>query len=89
VSLPKCAKSKEIHLLANKPRLLGPNGLSMDSVACGAKQASTGGAGPDGLKSKESSFSNQNWIFEYTKALEICTRRFWRNFDMRIFPKIF
>jgi hypothetical protein len=28
-------------------------------------------------------------FFEYTKALEICTRRFRRNFDMRIFPKFF
>jgi hypothetical protein len=54
-----------------------------------AKRASTGRAGPDGLKYEESSFSNKNWIFEYTKALEICTRRFRRNFDMRIFPKIF
>jgi hypothetical protein len=27
--------------------------------------------------------------FEFTKALEICRRRFRRNFDMRIFPKIF
>jgi hypothetical protein len=34
-------------------------------------------------------FSNKNWIFEYTKALEICRRRFRRNFDMRIFPKFF
>jgi hypothetical protein len=68
-SLPECAKSKEIHLLANTPRLLGPNGLSMDLAAYGAKWASTGGAGPDGPKSEESSFSNKNWIFEYTKAL--------------------
>jgi hypothetical protein len=28
-------------------------------------------------------------IFEFTKALEICTRRFRRDFDMRIFPKFF
>jgi hypothetical protein len=28
-------------------------------------------------------------IFEYTNALEICRRRFWRNFDMRIVPKFF
>jgi hypothetical protein len=28
-------------------------------------------------------------FFEYTKALEICARRFRRNFDMRIFPKFF
>jgi hypothetical protein len=42
-------------------------------------------AGPIGPKVKENSFSNKNLIFEYTKALEICRR----NFDMRIFPKIF
>jgi hypothetical protein len=70
-------------------KLLGPNGLSVDPAACGAKRASTCGARPDGPKSEESSFSNKNQIFEYTKALKICTRRFRRNFDMRIFPKIF
>jgi hypothetical protein len=32
-------------------------------------------------------FLNKIWIFDYTKALKICTRRFRRNFDMRIFPK--
>jgi hypothetical protein len=46
-------------------------------------------AGPIGSKVKENSLSNKNLIFEYTKALEICRRRFRRNFDMRIFPKIF
>jgi hypothetical protein len=60
----------------------GPSGLR-------GKAASTGGVGLDGPKSEESSFSNKNWIFVYTKALEICTRRFRRNFDVRIFPKIF
>jgi hypothetical protein len=60
VSLPECAKSKEIHLLANTPRLLGPNGLSVHPAACGAKRASMGGAGPDGLKSEENSFPNKN-----------------------------
>jgi hypothetical protein len=88
-SLPECTKSKQIHLLANTPRLLGPNGLSVDPMAYGAKRASTGGAGPDGPKSEENSFPNKNWIFEYTKALEICTRRFRRNFAMRIFLKSF
>jgi hypothetical protein len=83
-SLSECVKSKEIHLSANTPRLLGPNGLSGDSAACGAKRASVGRDGP---KSEEDSFSNKNWIFEYTKALEICTRRFRRNFDMRVFIK--
>jgi hypothetical protein len=42
-----------------------------------------------GRKLKENSFPNKNWIFEYTKALEICRRRFRRNFDMGIFPKFF
>jgi hypothetical protein len=46
-------------------------------------------AGPIGPKVKENSFPNKNWIFEFTKALEICRRRFRRNFDMRIFPKFF
>jgi hypothetical protein len=65
------------------------NGLSVDTTAYRVKWASTGEAGPDGPKSEENSFPNKNWIFKYTKALEICTRRFSRNFDMRIFPKIF
>jgi hypothetical protein len=42
---------------------------------------------PDGPKAEENYFRNFFWIFEYTKALEICTRKFRRNFDMRIFPK--
>jgi hypothetical protein len=46
-------------------------------------------AGPIGPKVKENSFLNKNLIFEYTKALEFCRRRFRRNFDMSIFPKIF
>jgi hypothetical protein len=46
-------------------------------------------AGPIGPKVKENYFLNKNLIFEYNKALEICRRRFRRNFDMRIFPKIF
>jgi hypothetical protein len=87
--LSECAKLKEIHLSANTPRLLGPNGLSGDQAAYGAKRASAGGAGPDGPKSEEDSFLNKKWIFEYTKALKICTRRFRRNFDTRIFPKFF
>jgi hypothetical protein len=46
-------------------------------------------AGPIGPKVRRNYFLNNNLIFEYTKALEICRRRFKRNFDMRIFPKIF
>jgi hypothetical protein len=59
-------------------RLAGPGGQK------------AGWAGwPLGRKLKENSFSNKNRIFEYTKALEICRRRFRRNFDMGIFPKFF
>jgi hypothetical protein len=42
-----------------------------------------------GQKLKEIPFRNKIFIFEYTKALEICTRRFRRNFDTRIFSKFF
>jgi hypothetical protein len=45
--------------------------------------------GPIGSKVKENSFPNKDLIFEYTDALEICRRRFRRDLDMRIFPKIF
>jgi hypothetical protein len=47
-------------------------------------------AEPSGLNSVEkNSFRIKNWIFEYTKALEICRRRFRRNFEVGIFPKFF
>jgi hypothetical protein len=38
-----------------------------------------------GQKLKEIPFQNKNWIFEFTRALKICTRRFRRNFDTMIF----
>jgi hypothetical protein len=56
-------------------RLVGPSGPK-------------GRMGQLGQKLKKS-IQNKNWIFEFTKALEICTRRFRRNFDTRIFPKFF
>jgi hypothetical protein len=47
-------------------------------------------AGWDGwAESEENFFFEKNWIFEYTKALEIYTRRFRGNFDVGIFPKFF
>jgi hypothetical protein len=55
----------------------GPKG-QMDRLA----------TGPIGLEVEGTSFRNKNWIFEYTKALEIC-RRFRRDFDVGIFPKFF
>jgi hypothetical protein len=58
-------------------------------AAGGAKQASMGEAGLGGPNSEENFFLNKNWIFEFTKALENCRRRFRRNFDMRIFSKFF
>jgi hypothetical protein len=82
-SLTDCANSKKRHLLANTPRLLMPSGLSVRTAACGAKWAR---AGPE---SEEKIVPNKIQIFEYTKALEICTRRFRRNFNMRNFPKFF
>jgi hypothetical protein len=45
--------------------------------------------GPIGPKVEENFFSDKNCIFEYIKALKICTRRFRRNLDTRIFPKFF
>jgi hypothetical protein len=45
-------------------------------------------AGPVGPKVRKNSFLNNILIFKYTMALEICRRRFRRNFDMRIFPEI-
>jgi hypothetical protein len=46
-------------------------------------------AGPVGPEAEKKSFQNKNWIFEFTMALKICTRRFRRNFDTKIFPKFF
>jgi hypothetical protein len=61
-------------------------------TAWASRQAKAGGvgkpAGPSGLNSVEKNFRIKNWIFEYTKALEIC-RRFRRNFEVGIFPKFF
>jgi hypothetical protein len=45
--------------------------------------------GHSGSKVKKNSFPKQNLIFDYSKALEICRRRFRRNFHMKIFPKFF
>jgi hypothetical protein len=44
------------------------------------------GAGPN---SSNKIFLNFYLKFKFLATLEICTRRFRRNFGMRIFPKIF
>jgi hypothetical protein len=46
-------------------------------------------AGSAGPKARKRISGLKKWIFEFTKALEICRRRFRRNFDMRVFPKFF
>jgi hypothetical protein len=46
-------------------------------------------AGPFWVESEKNSFPNKNLIFDYSKALEICRRRFRRNFEVGIFPKFF
>jgi hypothetical protein len=48
-----------------------------------------GAARSTGAEIRKKNFRIKNWSFEFTKALEICIRRFRRNFDMRIFPKFF
>jgi hypothetical protein len=62
-------------------------------MAWASRQVKAGGvgrpAGSSGPNSEEKFFSNKNWIFEFTKALEICRRRFRRNFEVGIFPKFF
>jgi hypothetical protein len=45
--------------------------------------------GPIGPEDEKKFFQNKNRIFEFTKALQICTRKFRRNLDTRIFPKFF
>jgi hypothetical protein len=44
---------------------------------------------PIGPEAEKKSFENKNWIFEFIKALKICTRRFRLNFCTMIFPKFF
>jgi hypothetical protein len=71
------------------PRPVGRSaGWLLDGLGRKAEQAGRL-AGLTGSELKRNSFRNKNWIFEFTKALEICRRRFRRNFDTRIFPKFF
>jgi hypothetical protein len=61
----------------------------MRTAACGVERASTGEAGLGGPNSEKKNSFQIKLDFEFTKALEICRRRFRRNFDIRIFPKFF
>jgi hypothetical protein len=71
----------------------GPAGPG-DGTEAGWRRGPTGrvgwlAAGPNGPEVKENSFSNKKLIFDYSKVLEICRRRFRRNFEVGIFPKFF
>jgi hypothetical protein len=46
-------------------------------------------AGRTEPKARKNSVLNKIGILEIAKALEICTTRFMRNFDVQIFPKFF
>jgi hypothetical protein len=75
------------HRCVGRPRGRGPVGRG---GAAGWEKKGMGrgwAERPDGPKAEENYFRIKFEFFEYTKALEICTRRFRRNFDMRIFPK--
>jgi hypothetical protein len=70
---------------------------SLWASACGRREASGGRLGQRPSrpvrvaepKVKKKDFLTRNWILEFTKALEICTRKIRRNFDMQIFSKFF
>jgi hypothetical protein len=63
-------------------KLAGPVGPKRPSRPAGL-------LGRLGRNPKRKSFQNKNWIFQFTKALKICTRRFRRNFDVGICSKFF
>jgi hypothetical protein len=42
-----------------------------------------------GQSSRNKILSNFIWNLDFWQTLKVCTRRFRRNFDMGIFPKIF
>jgi hypothetical protein len=76
------------------PRLVGWLGMlvarRVGLKATGPKgQTGQLGGWADLAETEEKIFQNKNWIFEFTKALEICTRRLRRNFDTRIVTKFF
>jgi hypothetical protein len=74
----------------------GLDGPAGTILGCG-DGAAVGLAGPEaeraagsaGPKARKRISELKIRFFEFTKALEICRRRFRRNFDVRIFPKFF
>jgi hypothetical protein len=90
-----CSKRENIFPSKTRPTR-GLDGPAMTVLAYGDGAAGEL-AGPEvewatrlaGPKARKNDFGIKNWIFEFTNALEICRRRFRRNFDMRIFHKFF
>jgi hypothetical protein len=91
------ARTKKENVFSAKTRpTRGLDGLVGMVSACGDGMAG-GLAGPEaeraarlaGPKARKKNFQIKIGFFEFTKALEICRRRFRRNFDVRIFPKFF
>jgi hypothetical protein len=66
----------------------GAEGCGRGRVGQKAKQDGEA-VGLTGPEAERNSFRNKNKNFEFTRVLEICKRRFRRNFDTRIFPKFF
>jgi hypothetical protein len=79
--------------LGEYAKLLGPNGLSMDTVACRMKRASmseAGWSGPDPRgKFRRDLIFEIKMNLDFGKTLRIFTMRFRRNLDMGIFLKFF
>jgi hypothetical protein len=87
-AVPASARVGEGRRKGIRDRWAGSACWPLDGLGRKAKYAG-GAAGPTRLELKRNSFQNKNWIFEFTKALEICIRRFRRNFDTMIFLKFF
>jgi hypothetical protein len=92
----KGVNQRRKHISAITPARVGRAAWAgLWASASGRGERPAGPAGPmaewaarsAGPKAKKRISELKKWIFEFNKALEICIRRFMRNFDMRIFPK--
>jgi hypothetical protein len=84
---------KEKHICENTPMAHELSGLAEEVMACGRDGPVRGWLGLSSQIHRENfqqeMIFNFQWILEFGKNLEICTRRFRRNFNVRIFPKFF
>jgi hypothetical protein len=85
-----CVRRVEVTgLTIYHPPVASDGGICVSQLDAESLDLVLSGQQMSGPNSEEKFFSNKNWIFEYTKALEICRRRFRKNFDMRIFLNSF